>query len=162
LKVNIKALKYPNILHYEWEGGIIHLTDDYVLVRCQPGRKLIHHTKNKVFTIDNTYLEYFSLKEWFTAAMEIENGKVVSFYCNVAMPSILKNNELSFIDLDLDLIKEKEQDWKVVDVDEFEFNSIKYEYPLDLKEEAVEALGRLKGKVERGDFPFNPQILSFT
>ncbi|MBT2618540.1 MULTISPECIES: hypothetical protein [unclassified Bacillus (in: firmicutes)] len=76
--VKIKALKFPDILHYEWEGELLRHTTDYLLVLCKPGRKLIHHTKNKIFTIENTSLEYFSLKEWFTAAMEVEDGKVVS------------------------------------------------------------------------------------
>jgi uncharacterized protein len=158
--IKIKALKYPDILHYEWEGELLRSTPDYVLVLCKPGRKLIHHTKNKVFTINNTSLEYFSLNEWFTAAMEMEEGKVVSAYCNVAKPSDFHNGEISFIDLDLDYIKEKNEEWKVVDGDEFEVNSIKYKYPVELKNDAVVALAKLKEDVRLGNFPFNNQVLS--
>lgn len=158
--IKIKALKYPDILHYEWEGELLHHTPDYVLVLCKPGRKLIHHTKNKVFTINNMSLEYFSLKEWFTAAMEIEEGKIVAAYCNVAKPSLFDNGEISFIDLDLDYIQEKYEDWKVVDEDEFESNSMKYNYPVELKNEAVEALAKLKEAVRIGSFPFNNLVLS--
>ena len=158
--VKIKALKYPDILHYEWEGELLQQTPDYVLVLCKPGRKLIHHTKNKVFTINNTSIEYFSLKEWFTAAFAIEDGKVVEAYCNVAMPSIFKNNQLSFIDLDLDYFLEKNKDWVVLDEDEFEINSIKYHYPPELKNEAINALEKLQEAVHKGEFPFNDQIAS--
>jgi uncharacterized protein len=158
--IKIKALKYPDILHYEWEGELLRHTPDNVLVLCKPGRKLIHYTKNKVFTINNTSLEFFSLNEWFTAAQEIEEGKIVSAYCNVAKPSLFQNGELSFIDFDLDYIQEKNQEWKVVDEDEFELNSIKYNYPVELKNDAVKALAELKEKVRLGYFPFNNQILS--
>lgn len=158
--IKIKALKYPDILHYEWEGELLRLTPDYVLVLCKPGRKLIHHTKNKVFTVNNTSLEFFSLKQWFTAAMEIEEGKVVSAYCNVAKPSLFQNGEISFLDLDLDYIKEKNKEWKVVDEDEFELNSIKYKYPVELKNGAVKALEKLKEEVKKGNFPFNNQVLT--
>lgn len=158
--IKMKALKYPNILHYEWEGELLLHTSDYVLVLCKPGRELIHHTKNKVFTVNNTSLEFFSLKEWFTAAMVIEEGMVVSAYCNVAKPSVFLNGELSFIDLDLDYIKEKNKEWKVVDEDEFASNSIKYKYPVELKNEAVKALAMLKEAVRIGKFPFNNQVLS--
>ncbi|MFP7296859.1 DUF402 domain-containing protein [Neobacillus niacini] len=105
-------------------------------------------------------LEYFSLKEWFTAAMEIEEGKIVAAYCNVAKPSLFDNGEISFIDLDLDYIQEKYEDWKVVDEDEFESNSMKYNYPVELKNEAVEALAKLKEAVRIGSFPFNNLVLS--
>lgn len=158
--IKIKALKHPNIPHYEWEGELLRHTPDYVLVLCKPGRKLIHHTKNKVFTVNNTSLEFFSLNECFTAAMEIEEGKVVSAYCNVAKPSVFHNGEISFIDLDLDYIQEKNKEWKVVDEDEFELNSIKYKYPVELKNEAVKALAKLKEEVRLGNFPFNNQVLS--
>jgi uncharacterized protein len=65
--------------------------------------------------------------------LEIEEGKVVSVYCNVAKPSDFHNGEISFIDLDLDYIQEKNKEWKIVDEDEFESNSIKYKYPVELK-----------------------------
>lgn len=156
--VKIKALKFPDILHYEWEGELLRHTSDYLLVLCKPGRKLIHHTKNKVFTIENTSLEYFSLKEWFTAAMEVEDGKVVSTYCNVAKPSIFNNEEIRFVDLDLDYIQEKNKEWIVVDEDEFESNSINYGYSIELKRETIKALIRLKEEVSQGNFPFNNQI----
>ncbi|GGH87263.1 protein associated with RNAse G/E [Pullulanibacillus pueri] len=159
--IKIKALKHPNIPHYEWEGDLLQVTSDYVLVRCHPGRQLIHHTKKDIFTIDNTSIEYFSLKEWFTAAMAVEEGKVVAYYCNIAKPSVLTNNALSFVDLDLDLVKDKDKAWQVVDEDEFETNSIKYNYSPELKAEAVNALEALKAKIKQGVFPFNDQILGF-
>lgn len=158
--LKIKALKFPNVLHYEWEGEVLEKTPNYILVLCKSGRKLIHYSKNEVYTINNTSIEYFSLKEWYTAAMEVEEGIVVSTYCNVSMPSVLNHNELSFIDLDLDLVKRKNKNWEVVDEDEFEVNSIKYQYPEELKSEALKALERLKQEVEKGRFPFNNQFNS--
>ncbi|WP_230200122.1 DUF402 domain-containing protein [Bacillus niameyensis] len=158
--IKIKALKFPNIPHYEWEGELIQHSPDYVLVLCKRGRKLIHHTKNKVFTINNTSLEYFSLKEWFTAALEVEDGKIVSAYCNVAKPSVYYHNQISFVDLDLDYIKEKNKEWKVVDEEEFETNSVQYMYPVQLKNDAMKALDELMEKVRKSEFPFNNQIVS--
>jgi len=153
--IKIKALKYPNIPHYEWEGLLLRCTQEYVIVGCKPGRKLIHHTKNKVFTMNNTSIEYFSLKDWFTAAMEIEDGKVVSTYCNVAKPSIFRNEQISFVDLDLDYIQNRNKKWFVVDEDEFETNSVKYGYSAELMREAKNALERLIKKINQGEFPFN-------
>ncbi|AZU64559.1 hypothetical protein CHR53_26865 [Neobacillus mesonae] len=158
--LTIKALKFPDIPHYEWEGTILQKTPDYIIVHCKYGRKLVHHTKKKVFTIPNTSIEYFSFKEWFTAALEVEDSALVSGYCNVAMPSVLKNNELQFVDLDLDYIKKRNQDWEVVDEDEFESNSLKYQYPPELKQEALLALERLQDFVKSGRFPFNQEIVS--
>lgn len=158
--LKIKALKFPDIPHYEWEGEILETTPEYILVICKSGRKLVHHSKNDVYTINNTSIEYFPFNKWFTAALEVEEGAVVSAYCNVAMPSVLNQNELSFVDLDLDFIKRKYHDWEVVDEDEFEVNSIKYLYPEELKQEAIIALARLKAEVDEGNFPFIKEFTS--
>lgn len=37
--IKLQALKYPDILHYEWEGECLERTDDGMLVWCKPGRK---------------------------------------------------------------------------------------------------------------------------
>lgn len=92
--------------------------------------------------------------------MKVEDGNIVSAYCNVAKPSVFNNDELCFIDLDLDYIWEKNKDWRVVDEDEFELNSIKFKYPVELKAEAVKALAKLKEEVRKENFPFNSQITS--
>ncbi|MGP1908368.1 DUF402 domain-containing protein [Metabacillus sp. JX24] len=157
--ITISALKYPNTIHYEWQGELLKITSEYVLVFCKPGRKLTHHTKGTTFTLSNESLEFFSLKEGFTVAMEIENWEVISYYCNIAMPSVLKNKHLSFVDLDLDLVKRKHADWEVVDEDEFEINSSAYNYPPDLKDYAIQSLEELKGKIKREEFPFDGALL---
>lgn len=159
--IRIQAFKYPNILHYEWEGEILEHTNEYVLVLCKPERKLIHYSKKEVYTIHNLSLEFFSLREWFTVAMQIEHGKITDYYCNIATPSILNGDVLTFIDLDIDLVKRKGEDWKVVDVEEFEINRVKYQYPNELIENALAATESLKVMASKAIFPFDESLLQF-
>jgi len=91
--------------------------------------------------------------------VEIENREIISYYCNIAMPSVFKNNHLSFVDLDLDLVKRKHDDWEVVDEDEFEINSSIYNYPPELKESANQSLEELKRRINRREFPFDGTLL---
>lgn len=156
--IYMKSLKYPDIPHYEWKGHLLRKTPEYVMVLCESGREMIHHTKNTTFTIDVTTLEYFFLKEGYTVAMEIEEGKILSYYCNIALPSVLNGNQLSFVDLDLDMVKERYQDWKVVDEDEFELNSVKYGYPAALKKYALKSLELLQQKIVDASFPFDGSV----
>lgn len=153
--IHMKSFKYPDIPHYEWKGRILRETPEYVMVLCESGREMKHHTKNTTFTIDVTSLEYFFLKEGYTVAMEIEEGNILSYYCNISMPSVLHGNHISFVDLDLDLVKGINTDWLVVDEDEFEINSVKYGYPAELKEYALKSLDLLQKKINEGSFPFD-------
>ncbi len=153
--IYMKSLKYPDIPHYEWKGRLLRKTPEYVMVLCESGREMKHHTKNTTFTIDVTSLEYFFLKEGYTVAMEIEEGKILSYYCNIAMPSVLHGDQISFVDLDLDLVKGRNADWMIVDEDEFESNSVKYGYSAEIKEYALESLDLLQKKINEGLFPFD-------
>ncbi|MEK3808128.1 DUF402 domain-containing protein [Bacillus sp. FSL H8-0547] len=157
--ITISALKYPNTIHYEWQGELLKTTSEYVLVLCKAGRTLTHHTKGTTFKIPNESLEFFSLKDGFTVAMEVENREVISYYCNISMPSVFNDNRLSFIDLDLDLVKRLNDDWEVLDEDEFEINSSAYNYPPDLKDYAIQSLEELKGKIKREEFPFDGALM---
>jgi uncharacterized protein len=158
--INIKALKHPDIPHYEWQGELIEQTSDYVIVHCKPGTQFIHHTKNRTYTTNNNWFDFFFIKEWYTASIEIEHGKIITYYCNVALPPIISNSQISFVDLDLDFVKKHNENWKVVDEDEFELNSSKYDYSAKLKESAFEALEKLKRAVINKEIPFNNEVLN--
>lgn len=125
----------------------------------QAGKNINASYKRDTFTLNNVSLEFFSLNEGFTVAVEIENREIISYYCNIAMPSVFKNNHLSFVDLDLDLVKRKHDDWEVVDEDEFEINSSIYNYPPELKESANQSLEELKRRINRREFPFDGTLL---
>ncbi|MDO7908649.1 DUF402 domain-containing protein [Paenibacillus sp. JX-17] len=159
--IHISALKYPNHAHYDWQGTLLEQTEDFIIVWCEAGRPLAHHTKQKVFTIEHASLEFFFLKEWFTAAIEFKQGQNTSYYCNIAMPSVLDGDRLSFVDLDLDLLRSPQGEWMVVDEDEFVENSVKYDYPEALKEQAVQALQRLQARAEKKTFPFDEAALKW-
>ncbi|GIN57642.1 hypothetical protein J8TS2_19610 [Lederbergia ruris] len=47
----------------------------------------------------------------------------------------------------------------MVDEDEFEENSVKYQYPAELKERARFELEELKRKVASREFPFNSEVI---
>lgn len=159
--IQIQALKYGNIPHYEWETTLLEQTDSYVIVTGEYGRQLHHYTKGKVFTVNNRSIEFFSLDSWFTVSMNIMDGEVQEYYCNIAQPSQLADGKLTFVDLDLDYIRNKEGIWRVVDEDEFEVNAVRYQYPQQLIEQARMELERFRIMVERQQFPFDGKLNSY-
>jgi uncharacterized protein len=117
------------------------------------------YTKKEGYVMDRPSLEYFSFTEWFTAAMQFENGQILFYYCNVAMPSTVHGDVVCFVDLDLDLIKKAESDWQVVEEDEFRDNSVTYQYPGELIYQAVSSLDSLRLKIADGEFSFDETLL---
>lgn len=154
-KANVMVYKYNEKLHYQWEASIIEHTDKYILVYGTPERKLIHYTKGKIYDCDTYSIEYYPLDDWFTVNIDIHDNGELDYYCNICMPAKFKQGNICFIDLDIDLIKNKQGDWTVVDEDEFEVNSIKMGYPKDIIENSKKSLNNLIFKIKQEEHPFN-------
>ncbi len=159
-KIIVNAKKYGDILHYSWETNLLEKTDDFIIVKGEPGRVLHHYTKGKQYTMDNWSLEFFPFNKWFTVSIDIKDGKVEGYYCNISQPSTLEGKKLSFIDLDLDIVKSN-GNWEVVDEEDFQENQIKYNYPQNLVEETRLKLESLKSHIEKGMFPFDGYLVSY-
>jgi len=156
--MTVYAYKHTDILHCEWKGELICQNDEYVVLRCQPNRPFIHHTKGKTFLMSHESLEVFSLKDGFNAALTVEDGEITAYYVNVAQPCVVNENAISYVDLDFDMVKRKGKEWKVVDEDEFLENQLTYHYPPDLIEYAMNELDALKTRIETNQFPFHSTI----
>lgn len=157
----IKALKYPNRPHYEYPAKVLALSDDHVLVRADSGRTLTHHTRGKKFVFDMPSIELLSRKEWFTVAMECQGNNCYSFYCNIAQPAIFKDATISFVDFDLDLVKNKGGAWTIVDQDEFELHRKQLEYPDNIVKRVPIEIIKLKKRAEQNLFPFDGYLKQF-
>jgi protein associated with RNAse G/E len=156
-ELDILVYKYNNKLHYEWQTILIKENDNYVLVKGEIGRKLKHYTKGKVFNCPLKSLEFFSLTEGFTVNIDISNSGDIEYYCNICLPSKfnLEEKNLSFIDLDLDLIIDNKGHLKVIDEDEFILNSESMSYPKDIIDLTYKNLENLKKKIRNNEFPFD-------
>jgi protein associated with RNAse G/E len=156
--VKIKSLKYSNFVNYEWDTTLVEHTENYLIVKGEINRKLVHYGRGKVFTMENPAIEFFPLDDWFTVSVEKLANDSLKYYCNICKPSKFQDNELSFIDLDFDIIKHPGDDWTVVDEDEFIINSKKYNYPLQLIDKAIEEKNKLLHKIHNNIFPFDGWI----
>ncbi len=161
-KENIKilGLKYPNIPHYEWQAKILEKTKDSVIVLSTPGN-YIHHTKGQTLKYPAHSIEYYSYVNWNTVTLNVINGEIIDYYCNIALPSKLNENLLTFVDLDIDIIYKKETGWKVIDVDEFLINSRKYQYPKAIKERTIKETRKLLDKAINGKAPFDRTLKKY-
>ena len=123
-QVTIMAYKYGGRLHYEWPTVLIERTSSYTLVYGTPGRPLTHYTKGRIFISQTPSIEFFPSHRWFTVSVDIHSGGRFEYYCNACLPPVAANHTISFIDLDLDVVRSPEGVWSVVDQDDFERNTV--------------------------------------
>ncbi|MCG1010758.1 DUF402 domain-containing protein [Salinicoccus sp. ID82-1] len=82
------------------------------------------------------------------------NGNL-EYYCNIALPPEYEDGNVSFIDLDVDIVKIPGEDWKMVDYDEFIVNSRLLNYPEDIFQFVEHSVDKLKSRIEKQSFPFD-------
>lgn len=156
----MKAYKFDGRLHYEQTLYLVSHKDGVLTLAGRKGRKLKHYTRDAVYTFDKNTLEYFFEDEWFTAALIFDDeGNVEQVYCNIAFPSEVKDDVVSFIDLDVDVLV-KNGRIEVVDIDEFEEHKVIYKYGQKIEKKVFETVEQLKKRINEGKFPFDRKILA--
>src|SRR5690625_6456244 len=64
-------------------------------------------------------------------------------------------NLVQYVDYDIDVIVQKDGSFNVVDLDEYEENTTKLQYPKHIKDKLKEELQVLKEWIYKGQNPFN-------
>jgi protein associated with RNAse G/E len=99
--------------------------------------------------------EFYWLDRWYNVFRFSEpDGTFRNFYCNVTMPPTFENDVLDYVDLDIDVIVWPDRRVDTLDQDDFELNSIRFGYPEDLRQSALDSLTELLRTITAGEFPF--------
>jgi protein associated with RNAse G/E len=101
-------------------------------------------------------IEYYWLDRWYNIFRFLsDDGATRLFYCNVNMPPKLEGDQLTYVDLDIDMLVQPDLSYQVLDLDEFEINAVRYGYPTEVREQAHEAVNELTSMIISRQFPFD-------
>ena len=109
-------------------------------------------------SVGTASVEYYWLDRWYNVFRFSEpTGELRNFYCNVNVPPAFDGQVLSYVDLDIDVLVESNFSYKVLDLAEFEQNTERYAYPIEIQNNARRAVAELIGLIESRSFPFVEQ-----
>ncbi len=90
-----------------------------------------------------------------------ENGSFQKIYCNIALPADWsKALEVSWIDLDFDIIVTEQEGAKLIDKDEFDERFRNGIYPSEIANLATDTAMKILAIADSGLFPFLKSSLS--
>lgn len=100
--------------------------------------------------------EYYWLDRWYNVfRFQEPNDKLRNFYCNIAMPPTFENGVLDYVDLDIDVLVWKDFTVEILDREDFERNTVTFDYSDEMKSKVVESLAYLIQAIEAQRFPFD-------
>lgn len=148
----IKSYKHDGTLHRKWlENVVLHCTE-HVLIGVNDGTMVVE-ANNKQWQTKERALFYFHKQFWFNVVY-IMDDKNPYYYCNISSPFTYRNNVLSYIDYDLDVIIDKNFSYQLLDEEEFELNKQLMDYSETVQRKIKENTMALKRWVENREGPF--------
>ena len=151
----VRAQKYDETEHRSWAARVVEQTDVLLILDAVFADEIEHDLIGTIVS-GTISTEYYWFNRWYNVfRFSDQNGALQRFYCNVNMPPSFDGHVLSYIDLDIDVLVKPDFSYQVLDLEDFEENARRYDYPLDVRGNAHAALAELIRLIETRSFPFD-------
>jgi uncharacterized protein len=146
--------KFDRAEHRRWSAQLVEKVDSLIVLDAR-FEEHIEHDLLGTIKIGTLSTEYYWLDRWYNVfSFRDPEGERQRFYCNVSMPPEFDGKTLSYVDLDIDVLVERDLSYTVLDLEDFEDNARKLEYPEEVRNQAHHGLAQLIDLIETKSFPF--------
>ena len=153
--IEVRAYKYDGSIHRSWTATVQRQKGSLLVLNARFETSVTHPVLGTI-AMGTPSTEFYWLDRWYNIfKFRNSSGELRNYYCNVNVPPSFKDQILSYIDLDIDILIEPDFSYRVLDLDEFEDNAKKYGYPDDVREQARGAVAEILGMIKSRTFPLN-------
>jgi len=150
--VTTRKLKYNGSAKPDWHGDLVDAIEGRWLMVYYADPP--HRTEAKAEIAH--CLRYFGLDIPLSVLVSFDAlGRVLEYQCDAALPALVNGREISFIDLDLDIIADSQLIPRLRDEDAFSQNERSMAYPPEIVAQAWEGISLARELMETHDCPFD-------
>jgi uncharacterized protein len=150
----VRKLDYQENETWRWKGELVERRDGVMVVDAifnAPARDLGYMTLDT----SDLFHEYYYDERWFNIFQVFgADGTMKGWYCNITKPTSFSEDEISFVDMVLDVFVYPDGRTLVLDREEFNQNREAVYTPEDARR-AEEAVEQLLEMVRRREHPFD-------
>jgi uncharacterized protein len=140
LRVTVNSRKHDGSIRRQWECDLLSVLDKEIILKGVFATSIRHNTLGTIASGTVSY-EYFWTDRWYNIFRFHEpTGELRNYYCNISAPPTFRANVLDYVDLDIDVVVWPSGAYQVLDLEEFEENSIAFGYPPDVLSRASAGL----------------------
>jgi uncharacterized protein len=148
----VQAYKHDGLLHRQWSPAYLtEETDDYWALSSQAS--LVTENDGRRWMTKEAAVFILFKKKWINVICMMKDSGL-TFYANIASPTILDQGYLRYIDYDLDVKLYPDNGIKELDEQEFERHVLTYGYPPDLASAIRKSFDETKEMMKQKAFPF--------
>lgn len=156
-EVIVCAKKTVDINHLSWTGELLKQTNEWIIVHGALDSEAHHHTRDLKFRFTHEIIGIISRSEYYNVFAAYDRaGDFHHAYCNVATPGVYdeQSSEVSWTDLELDVVFDKDGKATLLDQDEFNEAVEQGGYTSGLIDDATNAAEYLMSQAHSVEFPF--------
>lgn len=152
--VRIKAFKHDGAFHRLWSHNYVVLDDEQYYVLASSRSYVIENNGRRWHTKEPS-LFIFSKTEWFNVIAMFKNDGTITYYVNIASPSIYDRGFIKFVDYDLDIKLFGDGSTRLLDVGEYKRHAKLLGYNEDIRNILTEAVSHVYRLIQNHVFPFD-------
>jgi uncharacterized protein len=156
--ITVNSRKFDNSIQRSWQCDFVEETSDHWLFVGEFEREITHKQLGVIRRKTVSYEYYFKNKWYNVFRFHEPEGDFKFYYCNINMPPKFENNALDYVDLDLDVLVQKDFSFKILDEEEYNDNSELFGYSDELKSQASKSLNELLEMIKTNQFPFTETL----
>ena len=153
-QILVSVHKYDGSRHRTWPARLAKKEGSLLVLDATFQEDIDHELLGRIST-GTLSTEYYWLDRWYNVFRFSEPDRSLkSFYCNVNVPPEFDGQVLSYVDLDIDVLVNPDLSYRILDLDDFEENAVRYAYPTEIQDSAHRAVDELLTLIKAKEFPF--------
>lgn len=154
--IEIVSLKHDRTFHRRWVQNKVLYSDGKVIVGGN--NQTFVEEKTRTFQTKEPAIFFFYKNYWFNIVIIYKEPTDYFYYCNICSPYTFHNNSLQYIDYDIDLIVHKNLSFHIADKEEYEWNKLKLNYPVEVRRNVEKHIDLLSNWIRNKRDPFNEEF----
>ena len=151
--LNIHSYKHNGKIHRSWDEALfIEENNGYAVFGNY--KTLVTEADGRVWKTKEPAIMYFSKDNWFNIIGQLKDNGIY-YYCNIASPTLYDGEALKYIDYDLDLKVFPDNNYRVLDEEEYKQHAKQMNYSKELDRILKKQLELLIDLATKREGPFS-------
>lgn len=154
-EITVRVMKHDGSEYRRWSAKVSQRNESLLVLDAEFDSDVSHDLMGDIKRGTRT-IEYYWFDRWYSIFQFLnDDGSTRLWYCNINTPFRLGDAELTYVDMDIDIVVRPDFSYQVLDEDEFAINTERYGYSEQEIRHVHEALHELTSTIEGRQFPFS-------
>jgi protein associated with RNAse G/E len=148
----VESRSFDGRSRWEWRAEFVARAPSLLVLHSTQGEAISSGDRSYPWPADT--LQFYWTDRWYNIRAALRDGEPFFYSCNVAMPTVLGEGRISYVDLDLELAVTDALSATLEGEEDFDRNGRLMGYPPDVVQRARDAVAELRSLVRAGRPPF--------